>query len=81
MYPTVTAVLYREGIMKKIVSVLLVCAMAAFSLTACSFTQEKNRETIYQVALLQSLTQGYYDWEDEPTTLYRHYVKVELLKP
>ena len=35
--------------------------MAAFSLTACSFTQEKNRETIYQVALLQSLTQGYYD--------------------
>ena len=31
------------------------------SLSACSSWQEKNRETIYQVALLQSLTQGYYD--------------------
>ena len=58
--------------MKKIVSVLLVCAMAAFSLTACSFTQEKNRETIYQVALLQSLTQGYYDGIVKVSELKQH---------
>ncbi len=58
--------------MKKIVSVLLVCIMAASSLSACSSQQERNRETIYQVALLQSLTQGYYDGIVKVSELKQH---------
>ena len=61
--------------MKKIIAVLLAAVFMA-TLAACSAPQPENntnqpentaeltantRETIYQVALLQSLTQGYYD--------------------
>ena len=42
------------------------------SLSACSSGQEKNRETIYQVALLQSLTQGYYDGIIQVSELKQH---------
>lgn len=47
--------------MKKILLVLLAGALAGSSLSACSSQQNTGRETVFQVALLQSLTQGYYD--------------------
>ena len=65
--------------MKKILVVLLAAAMMV-SLAACSDQQsgndseksEPDRETIYQVALLQSLTQGYYDGIIKVSELKQH---------
>ena len=44
------------------------------ALTACSSgqTAESDRETIYQVALRQSLTQGYYDGIIKVSELKQH---------
>ncbi len=47
--------------MKKILLVMLAGIITASSVSACSPQQNTDRETIFQVALLQSLTQGYYD--------------------
>lgn len=65
--------------MKKLTPILLAAAMT-MSLAACSAKesekskeQPKNdRETIYQVALLQSLTQGYYDGIIKVSELKEH---------
>ena len=73
--------------MKKFKSILLAAAMM-IPLTACSAQQqpdnnkqqsenskqqsENDRETIYQVALLQSLTQGYYDGIIKVSELKEH---------
>lgn len=49
--------------MKKILALILTGVLSASALAACAPAQtaDASRETIYQVALLQSLTQGYYD--------------------
>ncbi len=64
--------------MNKIKAILLAAAMM-IPLTACSAQQpetkkeaENNRETVYQVALLQSLTQGYYDGIIKVSELKQH---------
>ena len=73
--------------MKKFKSILLAAAMM-IPLTACSAQQqpdnnkqqsednkqqpENDRETVYQVALLQSLTQGYYDGIIKVSELKEH---------
>lgn len=72
--------------MKRIFAIILATALL-LSLTACSSQQdtksestdkveektaEKNTETIYQVALLQSLTQGYYDGIIKVSELKEH---------
>lgn len=72
--------------MKKIIAILLAALLTA-ALAACSGQQSEktteqtekpaeqtgdNRETIYQVALLQSLTQGYYDGIIKVSELKQH---------
>lgn len=73
--------------MKKLFAITLAAAIL-LSATACSAqqktaekttekkveanAQEKDRETIYQVALLQSLTQGYYDGIIKVNELKKH---------
>ena len=61
--------------MKRIFAIALAAVMM-LSATACSSQQsdsgEKDRETIYQVALLQSLTQGYYDGIIKVSELKEH---------
>ena len=61
--------------MKKILAIALAAAMM-LSAAACSSQQdnneEKDRETVYQVALLQSLTQGYYDGIIKVSELKEH---------
>ena len=70
--------------MKKITAILLAAAMM-ISFAACSAQQsektedaekteaaETDRETVYQVALLQSLTQGYYDGIIKVSELKQH---------
>lgn len=59
--------------MNKITAILLTAAMMV-PLTACSAQQQSayDRETIYQVALLQSLTQGYYDGIIKVSELKEH---------
>ena len=73
--------------MKKLFTTILAAALL-LSFTACSSqqdsksetksevkaekTDENNRETIYQVALLQSLTQGYYDGIIKVSELKEH---------
>ncbi len=58
--------------MNKVKAFLLAAAMV-LSLAACSAQQpETARETIYQVALLQSLTQGYYDGIIKVSDLKKH---------
>ncbi len=64
--------------MKKIKAILLAAAMT-LPLTACAAQQPDagkaaadNRETVYQVALLQSLTQGYYDGIIKVSELKKH---------
>lgn len=65
--------------MKKIKAIILAAAMIV-PLTACSAQQQSdnnkqtgtNRETVYQVALLQSLTQGYYDGVVKVSELKQH---------
>ncbi len=65
--------------MKKIFSTILAAALL-LSFTACSSqqdskaakTDDNSRETIYQVALLQSLTQGYYDGIVKVSELKEH---------
>lgn len=73
--------------MKKLFAIVLAAALL-LSFTACSSqqdsksetesevkaekTDENNRETIYQVALLQSLTQGYYDGIIKVSELKEH---------
>lgn len=65
--------------MKKIFATILAAALL-LSFTACSSlqdskaekTDDNSRETIYQVALLQSLTQGYYDGIVKVSELKEH---------
>ncbi len=66
--------------MKKIVAIVL-SVVALLSFTACSAQQDTgkaaektngDRETVYQVALLQSLTQGYYDGIIKVSELKEH---------
>ncbi len=59
--------------MKKLAAILLASAMIV-PLAACSSQQtaDKNTETVYQVALLQSLTQGYYDGIIKVSELKQH---------
>ena len=59
--------------MKKALAAALT-ALMILSVTGCSTQQdsEKNRETVYQVALLQSLTQGYYDGIIKVSELEEH---------
>ena len=65
--------------MKKLSAIILAAALL-LSFTACSSQQEtkaeqtdaNNRETVYQVALLQSLTQGYYDGIIKVSELKEH---------
>ena len=65
--------------MKKIFATILAAALLV-SFTGCSSqqdgkaakTDENSRETIYQVALLQSLTQGYYDGIVKVSELKEH---------
>ena len=61
--------------MKKLLAIALAAGMM-LSATACSSQQNsgegKDRETIYQVALLQSLTQGYYDGIIKVSELKEH---------
>lgn len=61
--------------MKRIFAIALIVAVM-LSATACSSQQsgneDKDRETIYQVALLQSLTQGYYDGIVKVSELKEH---------
>lgn len=73
--------------MKKLLAIVLAAALL-LPFTACSSqqnsksetksevktekTDENNRETIYQVALLQSLTQGYYDGIIKVSELKEH---------
>ena len=65
--------------MKKLSAIILAAAIL-LSFTACSSQQESkteksgesNRETVYQVALLQSLTQGYYDGIIKVSELKEH---------
>ena len=65
--------------MKKLFAIVLAAALL-LSFTACSSqqdtkaekTDENSRETVYQVALLQSLTQGYYDGIIKVSELKEH---------
>lgn len=65
--------------MKKITAIILSAAMV-LPLTACSMQVQtenakestNNRETVFQVALLQSLTQGYYDGIIKVSELKQH---------
>lgn len=62
---------FSNGAKSKIAIVIVVVMMV--SLCACSTKQsEADRETIYQVALLQSLTQGYYDGIIKTSELKKH---------
>ena len=52
---------------------IVIAVVMMVSLCACSTKQsEADRETIYQVALLQSLTQGYYDGIIKTSELKKH---------
>ena len=65
--------------MKRLSAIILAAALL-LSFTACSpqqdskseKTEKNNKETIFQVALLQSLTQGYYDGIIEVSELKKH---------
>ena len=58
--------------MNRIKATLLVVAMM-IPLAACSSQEQtQKRETVYQVALLQSLTQGYYDGIVKVSELKQH---------
>lgn len=62
---------YLNGMKGKMAIVMAVVMVV--SLSACSSNQdEADRETIYQVALLQSLTQGYYDGIIKTSELKKH---------
>ncbi len=66
-------------IIKKVKAILLAAAMMV-SLVSCSVQESEkskeqhnnDRETVYQVALLQSLTQGYYDGIIKVSELKKH---------
>ncbi len=59
--------------MKKLLAIIMAAILAA-SAAGCSSAQnaETDKETIYQVALLQSLTQGYYDGIIKVSELKQH---------
>jgi acetolactate decarboxylase len=65
--------------MKRLFAIILTAALL-LSFTACSSQQDSkaeknddsNKETVYQVALLQSLTQGYYDGIIKVSELREH---------
>ncbi len=65
--------------MKRLFAIVLTAALL-LSFTACSSQQDSkaeknndsNKETVYQVALLQSLTQGYYDGIIKVSELREH---------
>lgn len=60
--------------------------LGAVCIDAVVHSQEKeilmNHNARYRILDVGNMAiQHQNPWEDEPTTLYRHYVKVELLKP